>query len=152
MITSADGPRSEFCYDGKTLMAFEPASNLVAVAGAPPTIDGALKTAHDVGATYFPFTDVIVADPYADIAEDLKLAFYIGQSEVVGGTTTDMSGSAGTARARRGGCRRGTRRGRSSRRGHGGSRAAPARSPARRSGRILRYQKKPFMLPTAAVS
>lgn len=32
-----------------------------------------------------------VADPYKDIADDgLNLAFYIGQSRVVGGTTTDM--------------------------------------------------------------
>jgi hypothetical protein len=33
---------------------------------------------------------VIVADPYKDIAEGLTLAFYIGQSTVVGGATTDM--------------------------------------------------------------
>jgi hypothetical protein len=41
-------------------------------------------------AIYFPFTDVIVADPYADIADGLKLAFYIGQCQTVGGVTTDM--------------------------------------------------------------
>jgi len=32
----------------------------------------------------------MVADPYGDIAKGLELAFYIGQSRVVGGTTTDM--------------------------------------------------------------
>ena len=90
VITSGDGPASEFYYDGKTMMAFEPAANLVAIAEAPPTIDAALKAAYDSAAIYFPFTDVIVADPYGDIAEGLKLAFYIGQSHVVGGTTTDM--------------------------------------------------------------
>ena len=90
VITSGDGPASEFYYDGKTMMAFAPAENLVAVADAPPTIDAALKAAYDSAAIYFPFTDVIVADPYADIADGLKLAFYIGQSHVVGGTTTDM--------------------------------------------------------------
>ena len=90
VITSGDGPASEFYYDGKTMMAFAPAENLVAVAEAPPTIDAALKAAYDSAAIYFPFTDVIVADPYKDIADGLKLAFYIGQSHVVGGTTTDM--------------------------------------------------------------
>ncbi len=90
VITCCDGPASEFYYDGKQMMAFEPAANLVAVAVAPPTIDAALKAAYDSAAIYFPFTDVIVADPYQDIAEGLKLAFYIGQSRVVGGTTTDM--------------------------------------------------------------
>jgi hypothetical protein len=90
VITPGDGPASEFYYDGKTMMAFAPAENLVAVADAPPTIDAALKAAFESAAIYFPFTDVIVADPYQDIADDLVLAFYIGQSREVGGTTTDM--------------------------------------------------------------
>ena len=90
VITSGDGPASEFYYDGKAMMAFEPAQNLVAVAEAPPTIDGALLAAYDNAAIYYPFTDVIVSDPWADLADDLKTAFYIGQSNVVGETTTDM--------------------------------------------------------------
>jgi hypothetical protein len=60
------------------------------VAEAPPTIDAALKAAYDSAAIYFPFTDVIVADPYQGLADGLKHAFYIGQSQVVGGITTDM--------------------------------------------------------------
>jgi hypothetical protein len=90
VITLGDGPPSEFYYDGKIMMAFAPTENLVAVADAPPTIDAALQAAYDSAAIYFPFTDVIVADPYKDIADGLKIAFYIGQSGVVGGTTTDM--------------------------------------------------------------
>jgi hypothetical protein len=95
VITPGDGPASEFYYDGKTMVAFEPAANLVAVADAPPTIDAALKAAYDSAAIYFPFTDVIVADPYGAIADGLTHAFYIGQSHVVGGTTTDMVAYAG---------------------------------------------------------
>src|SRR5262245_36422986 len=64
VITTGDGPASEFYYDGKTMSAFAPAENLVAVADAPPTIDGALKAAYASAAIYFPFTDVLVADPY----------------------------------------------------------------------------------------
>jgi hypothetical protein len=90
VITLGDGPASEFYYDGKIMMAFAPTDNLVAVADAPPTIDAALQAAFDSAAIYFPFTDVIVADPYKDIADGLKIAFYIGQSNIVGGTTTDM--------------------------------------------------------------
>jgi hypothetical protein len=90
VITPGDGPASEFYYDGKTMLAYVPAEHLVAVAEAPATIDGALKTAYDLAAIYFPFTDVIVADPYKDIADGLNQAFVIGQSRVVGGTTTDM--------------------------------------------------------------
>ena len=90
VITPGDGPANEFYYDGKMMMAFEPAANLVAVADAPPTLDAALQAAYDAAAIYFPFTDVIVADPYKGLADGLKHAFYIGQSRVVGGTTTDM--------------------------------------------------------------
>ena len=90
VVTLGDGPASEFYFDGKVMMAFAPAENLVAVADAPPTIDGALQAAYDSAAIYFPFTDVIVADPWKDIADGLRTAFYIGQSVVVGGTTTDM--------------------------------------------------------------
>ncbi len=90
VVTFGDGPASEFYYNGKTMMAFAPAENLVAVTNAPPTIDGALDFAFDSAAIYFPFTDLIVTDPYKDIADGLELAFYIGQSTVVGGTRTDM--------------------------------------------------------------
>jgi hypothetical protein len=90
VITPADGHASEFYYDGKTMTAFSPEPNLVAVADAPPTLDATLKAAYDQAAIYFPFTDVLVKDPYADIADGLEIAFVIGQSHVVGGTTTDM--------------------------------------------------------------
>ena len=71
-------------------MAYAAAENLVAVAEAPPTIDAALEAAYHSAAIYFTFTDLIVADPYKDMAEGLTLAYYIGQSRVVGQTTTDM--------------------------------------------------------------
>lgn len=90
VITSGDGPASEFYYDGKQMTAFAPAEDLIAVADAPPTIDAALEAAYRSASIYYPFSDVIVADPYKDIADGLTLAFTIGQSRVVGETTTDM--------------------------------------------------------------
>ncbi len=90
VLTPGDGPPSEFYYDGKAMMAYSPEANLVAVSAAPPTIDAMLKAAFQSAAIYFPFTDVIVTDPYKDIAEGLKIAFVVGQSKVVGGTTTDV--------------------------------------------------------------
>jgi hypothetical protein len=90
VITPGDGPATEFYYDGKTMTAFAPAENLVAVAKAPPTVDEALKAAYDNAAIYFPFTPMMAADPFKNVSDGLILAFYIGQSHVVGGTTTDM--------------------------------------------------------------
>jgi len=90
VITSGDGPVSEFYYDGKTMVAFAPAENLVAVADAPPTVDEMLGTAYHSAATYFAFDDMLVTDPYKDIAQGMSVAFYVGQSKIVGGTTTDI--------------------------------------------------------------
>ena len=39
---------------------------------------------------YFPFADLVVADPYGDLARDLRLAFFIGRTHSVGGVETDM--------------------------------------------------------------
>jgi hypothetical protein len=90
VITPGDGPASEFFYDGKTVMAYTPGADLVAVADAPATIDEMLRAAYRFAAIYFPFTDVIVADPWADLAANLRLAFVVGQSVVVGDTKTDI--------------------------------------------------------------
>ena len=90
VITPGDGSASDFYYDGKTMMAYAPAADLTAVADAPPTIEAAMKAAYDKAAIYFPFAEVLVADPYKNMSEGLTTAFVIGQSHVVGDTITDM--------------------------------------------------------------
>jgi hypothetical protein len=90
IVTSGDGAPSELYYDGKTMMAYAPAEQLVAIADAPPTIDAMLQAAFSSAAIYFPFTDFLVSDPYADMAEGMRWAFVVGQSRVVGGITTDV--------------------------------------------------------------
>lgn len=90
VLTSGDGPATEFYYDGKKAYAFERKDDLLAQADAPPTIDATLEAAYQRAAIYFPFTDVIVADPYKDLSRDMRVAFYIGQSTVVGDTTTHV--------------------------------------------------------------
>jgi hypothetical protein len=90
VLLVGDGPASEFYYDGKTMIAYAPAENLAAVADAPPTVDAMLTAAYRNAAIYYPFTDLLLADPYGALAEGAKLAFYIGASAVVGGVKTDM--------------------------------------------------------------
>jgi len=91
VVTLGDGPATEFYYDGKVVMAYAPAEELVAVADAPATVDETLAAVYTSAAIYYPFEDVIVTDPYKDIAAGpLTRAFYIGQSKIVGGVTTDM--------------------------------------------------------------
>jgi hypothetical protein len=90
IVVPGDGPASEFMWDGKEMVAFAPAENLVAVAAAPPTLEGALKQAFDSAAIYFPFTDLLLPDPYAAISPGAILAYMIGPSGIVGGVRTDM--------------------------------------------------------------
>ena len=90
IIIPGDGPASEYYYDGKTAIAYAPAENLAAIADAPPTIDATLEAAYKNAAIFFPFEDLLVADPYAAMTNGAILAFYIGPSGVVGGVKTDM--------------------------------------------------------------
>jgi hypothetical protein len=90
VITPGDGQGTDFYYDGKTIMAYVPAADTVAIAPAPPTIDAMVKQVYDKAAIYFPFVDFIVADPYKDITAGLVSAFVIGRSRAVGGTETVM--------------------------------------------------------------
>jgi hypothetical protein len=90
VIMPGDGPRSEFYYDGKTVQAYEPAANIVATVEAPNTVDAMLRAAFEHAAIYFPFTDVIVSDPMKVIGDNLRVAFVVGKSIVVGGVPTDI--------------------------------------------------------------
>ena len=90
VLTVGDGPRTEFYDDGKVIMSFHPAENLVAVMDAPPSIDATLEKLYGVAGTYFPFTDVIVSDPWKDMSDGLTGAFYVGESMLVGGVATDV--------------------------------------------------------------
>ena len=90
ILTPGDGPPSEFYYNGKEMVAYSPVENLAAVAPAPPTIEGALKAAYETASIFYPFTDLLVSDPYKAMTNGVVLAFYIGPSSVFGGVKTDM--------------------------------------------------------------
>ena len=101
VITPGDGTPDEFYYDGKTMMAYVPSKNVVAVSDAPPTIDQLLDHAWEKAAIYFPFADVLASDPAAELGKQLKSAFYVGRSIAVGGAPDRHD----RARGRRGGRR-----------------------------------------------
>ena len=95
VITPGDGTPDEFYYDGKTMMAYVPSADLVAVSDAPPILDKLIDEAWSKAAIYFPFEDIIVSDPLAELSKRMKSAFYVGQSIAVGGVKTDMVAVAG---------------------------------------------------------
>jgi hypothetical protein len=90
VVIPGDGPTSEFYYDGKSMVVYAPVENLAATADAPATIDAMLQAAFRNSAIFFPFEDLVAADPYAAMTNGAILAFYVGPSGVVGGVRTDM--------------------------------------------------------------
>jgi hypothetical protein len=95
VITRGDGTPDEFYFDGKTMMAYVPGAELVAVAEAPATLDELVDHAFEKAAIYFPFSDVLSSDPYAELSKMMTSAFYVGRSIAVGGVTTAMVAIAG---------------------------------------------------------
>jgi hypothetical protein len=95
VIRPADAQAADFYVDGTSMMAYVPGPNLLAKTDAPPNIEGALEKAYKTADIYLPFTDFIVPNPYGDMEKGLKHAYYIGQSNVVGGVTTDQVAFAG---------------------------------------------------------
>src|SRR5215831_2652261 len=75
ILIPGDGPASEYYYDGKTATAYAPVENLAAVASAPPTIDAALEAAYKKAQIFFPFEDLLVADPYTAMTDGAILAY-----------------------------------------------------------------------------
>lgn len=95
VLKPADGPSNGFYYNGKTMSGYASAENLLAVADAPPTIDATLEKAYKLAGISVPFDDLIVANPYGDLAPGLVHAYYVGQSHVIAGITTDIVAYAG---------------------------------------------------------
>ena len=90
IVTSGDGPPSEFLYDGKTIMQYLPSQNMVAETGAPPELGAMLDEVYEKYGFYFPFIHYLVDQSHEKLIDGLTSAFVIGQSKLVGGTTTDM--------------------------------------------------------------
>jgi hypothetical protein len=88
ILSPGDGPATQFYYDGKSMSAFAPKENYIAQSDAPPTIDAALDQAFSKAQIYYPFMDLLDADPYKNVLLGLRVAFYIGESESVGGVKT----------------------------------------------------------------
>ena len=63
IVMPGDGPATEFSFDGKEIVAFAPAQNLVAVTAAPPTLEGALKLAYQAGCGVLPVHRPTAARP-----------------------------------------------------------------------------------------
>ncbi|MEJ0091964.1 MAG: DUF2092 domain-containing protein [Methylocella sp.] len=90
VIVPGDGPPSEFYFDGTHVAVLTPQQDLLAVTEVPGNLEEMLDKIYKKAGIYFPFVDVLVADPYTALTSGLTGAFVIGKSTLVGGTTTDV--------------------------------------------------------------
>jgi hypothetical protein len=72
------------------MAAYAPKENFIARSAAPPTIDAALDQAFTKAQIYYPFMDLLDADPCKQALNGLRVAFFIGESNSVGGVRTYM--------------------------------------------------------------
>ena len=78
--TRGDLFRFDFYFDGKTVTAYAPEKNFYATKDAPGTVDDVIEAAYREEGKSFPYSDILVSQPYEVLTEGLVRAVYVGQS------------------------------------------------------------------------
>jgi len=95
-VRTGQGNPSELIYDGQSVAVITPDSNLVAFSKAPGNIDAMAQFIFEQAGMYFPGGMILLSDPYANITSDLRAAFIVEKSKLVGGVETDVVVLAGS--------------------------------------------------------
>jgi hypothetical protein len=74
----------EFYYDGESFTLYGKDQNVYATAKAPPTLDAAIDAARQEFGIEAPGADLLYADPYAILTEDVVSGFVVGQGTIDG--------------------------------------------------------------------
>ncbi|HPM42453.1 MAG TPA: DUF2092 domain-containing protein [Candidatus Omnitrophota bacterium] len=78
----------DFYFDGKTISLYSPARNVFAEKESPGTIDDVIEGVKRQSDNPFPYSDILISDPYSRLTSDLVGAVYVGRS-TLGGVKTD---------------------------------------------------------------
>jgi hypothetical protein len=96
VIRTGQGMPSELIYDGHSVAAITPQTDIVAFSKAPSTIDEMAHFIYQKAGIYFPGGMILLSDPYANITGDLRAAFLVETSKLVGGVETNVVVLAGS--------------------------------------------------------
>jgi hypothetical protein len=77
-------PNFDFTYDGSTIAAFAPNTNVYSVSKAPDTIDAMLPFIEKASGIRFASADLLFSDPYAVLTKGLSSAVVVGSDTVQG--------------------------------------------------------------------
>jgi hypothetical protein len=95
-MTSGQGLPSELIYDGKSIVAITPNTEIVAFSKAPGNIDDMAEYIFKKAGLYFPAGMLLLSDPYSNITGDMRAAFIVEKTKLVGGVETDVIVLAGS--------------------------------------------------------
>jgi len=79
-----EAPHFDFFYDGSTVSAFAPGTNVYSVTKAPPTIDAMLPALEEETGIRIITAPLLSSDPYAAVAKGLTSAIVVGPATVGG--------------------------------------------------------------------
>lgn len=79
-----DAPHFSFYYDGTTVSAYAPDTNVYSVKKAPPTIDAMLAGLHEETGIRFPSAPLLFSNPYAILTRNLLTGIVVGPTVVDG--------------------------------------------------------------------
>lgn len=96
VTTSGQGLSSELIYDGKSIVAITPNTEIVAFSKAPGNIDDMAQYIFKKAGLYFPGGMILLSDPYANLTGDMRAAFIVEKTKLVGGVETDVVVLAGS--------------------------------------------------------
>jgi hypothetical protein len=77
-------PNFQLYYDGQSITAYAPKDNVYSTSSAPKSIDETLEFLQKKANIHFPSSDLMVADPYAMLTQDLGSGFVVGPATVDG--------------------------------------------------------------------
>lgn len=96
VITSGQGLASELIYDGQSIVAITPNTEIVAFSKVPGNIDDMAQYIFKKAGLYFPGGMILLSDPYTNLTEDMRAAFIVEKTKLVGGVETDVIVLAGS--------------------------------------------------------
>ncbi|MEO6054040.1 MAG: DUF2092 domain-containing protein [Chthoniobacterales bacterium] len=84
VLVTGEVPNFDFYYNGSTIAAYAPKTNVYSVSKAPATIDTMLPFLKEKTGIHFPSAGMLFSNPYAVLSKNITSAFVVG-SDIVDG-------------------------------------------------------------------
>ena len=88
--TRGDFSPFDFYFDGTTITTYSAKNNLYAQKNEPGTVNSVIENAYQEEGRFFPYADLLVADPYRVLTKNLIAVAYVGQSTIAGVLTEHL--------------------------------------------------------------